>query len=394
MQPVMNQGGAGEMRSLCKPVAALTGMLSCAVMSLVLDGLLASSGGRAAAGGHDDVRVTGLGSPVAYESSSPLSRSSPRPGAEQDTQAAALVARVNGAPVTRAELRRLMGDAEVRARLEQAHAAETPDSASLDDFAIRKLIHRQLFLQEAARRNLMVSVVELDRAISALRQHFPDLGSFGAWMREQGLDDRSLIDSLRDDILTARAMGALLEGVEVSAQQVQDYYASHREDLVTGEEVRLRLIVVASKEAARGILTDLRQGENFSRLARTRSLGQRATQGGDTGWVDTRSLPAPLREVVAGLKPGEASHPQRKDGDQFLLVGLEGRRPLRPKDLDEARPAIRRRLLADKQQNTLETWLAEQENRSWIELLPGTENAHRTSDTSRDSFEGEWPRTY
>ena len=378
------------MRSICKPVAASVGILSYAVMGLALAGVLVATGIRVAAGGQDDVRVADVGPPGAFERGSPVGGRALRPAAAQKMEPASLVAQVNGAPVARAELRGLMGDAEARVQLEQARAAEAPESALLDDFAIRKLIHRQLFLQEAARRNLTVGEAELDQAISALRQHFPDLASFGAWMREQGLDDRSLIDSLRDDILSVRAMGALLEGVEVTAQQVQDYYAHHRDAVVTGEEVRLRLIVVASGAAARGILADLRQGANFSSLARARSLGQRAAQGGDTGWVNSRSLPAPLREAVAGLKPGEASHPLQKAADEFLIVGLEGRRPLRAGNLDEARAVIERRLLADMQKQTLDHWLAERQIRSRIELLPGVAQAAQSPGGARQNSRGDY----
>ena len=359
-------------------------------MGLALAGVLVATGIRVAAGGQDDVRVADVGPPGAFERGSPVGGRALRPAAAQKMEPASLVAQVNGAPVARAELRGLMGDAEARVQLEQARAAEAPESALLDDFAIRKLIHRQLFLQEAARRNLTVGEAELDQAISALRQHFPDLASFGAWMREQGLDDRSLIDSLRDDILSVRAMGALLEGVEVTAQQVQDYYAHHRDAVVTGEEVRLRLIVVASGAAARGILADLRQGANFSSLARARSLGQRAAQGGDTGWVNSRSLPAPLREAVAGLKPGEASHPLQKAADEFLIVGLEGRRPLRAGNLDEARAVIERRLLADMQKQTLDHWLAERQIRSRIELLPGAAQAAQSPGGARQNSRGDY----
>jgi hypothetical protein len=61
--------------------------------------------------------------------------------------------------------------------------------------------------------------------------------------------------------------------------------------------------------------------------------------------------------------------PLQKSADEFLIVGLEGRRPLRAKSLAEARSGIEQRLLAPKQQETIQKWLKDQEKKSKIELF-------------------------
>jgi hypothetical protein len=60
--------------------------------------------------------------------------------------------------------------------------------------------------------------------------------------------------------------------------------------------------------------------------------------------------------------------PLQKGADEFLIVGLEGRRPVRAKSLGEARPEIERRLLPAKQQEAVQAWLTEQEKTSKIEV--------------------------
>ncbi len=281
-----------------------------------------------------------------------------------------VLARVNGDMVTRDELHRVQVDLLALSRQQREPGDEAPGGEELERLALRKLIQRHLILQEAGRQRIAVTEQELDQAISALRNRFADLEAFGHWMQERGLDDRSLFDTVRDDLLVARVMATLVDGVEVTEQQVQDYYASHKNDLILGEEVRLRIIVVESRAAAQEILDALREGENFSRLARERSLGLRAAQGGDMGWVNSRALPPMLRSSVALLQPGDASHPLQKDTEEFLIVGLQGRRPARAETLDEARPVIERRLLAARQQEAVQGWLRDQEKRSNIEVIP------------------------
>jgi len=236
--------------------------------------------------------------------------------------------------------------------------------ATLENPAVRTLFDRQLMLEEAERRRLSVSEDELDQALTELRGRFADLESFGAWMQERGLDDRSLIETIGDDILVRRVAEALVVEVEVSEEEVVEYYAAHREELNIGEEVRLQIIVVNSKEAGEAIMTALSEGENFSRLARMRSLGSRASRGGDTGWVNPRTLPAPLQDVVGRLHQGEAYGPLEKRPDEFLVVALAGRRAVRAASFDKAQPEVERRLLATKQRRAVEEWLTEQSEKA------------------------------
>jgi parvulin-like peptidyl-prolyl isomerase len=284
----------------------------------------------------------------------------------EDPKIAALV---NGESVTLDELQRMLADPSTRGHLEQELGVQYPDSEKLERLALQKLIERRLFLQEAVRRSFTVSQEDLDQTLTALRGRFEDLRSFGIWLKERGLDDRSLFETLRTEMLAARVAAALVEGVAITEEQVRGYYEAHKQDLVIGEEVRLRIIAVESEAAAEEVLTALRKGGNFARVARKRSLGARAAQGGDTGWVDSRALPPPLRQAVGALKAGEAGGPLRKGAEEFLIIGLEGRRPAKAESLAEARPEIERRLLPAKQQEIIQAWLTEQEKKSKIEVL-------------------------
>jgi parvulin-like peptidyl-prolyl isomerase len=282
---------------------------------------------------------------------------------------AVVVARVNGEPVSRAEFQRMLGNPVTRSELQQERGVENPDPKELERLALRKVIHHRLMIQEAVRRKIAISTEELDSAIAALRRRFEDLESLGRWMKEQGLDDQSLFETIRGDMMTARVWGLLVEGVRITEQEAQRYYASHKEDLMSGEEIRLRIIAVKDKAAADGILASLKRGASFSHLARLRSVGLRAANGGDTGWVDSRTLPAPLQKVVPLLKVGDVGGPLENASGQFLIVGLEGRRPIRARTLAEARPEIERRLLPALRQAVVTTWLTEQEKKAKIEVL-------------------------
>ena len=279
-----------------------------------------------------------------------------------------IVARVNGEAVTRGELQRMVADPLVQRQLQQELGVQKADSKELDRLAVRKLIFRRLVLQEAGRRDFRVTEEDVNRAVADLHRRFKDPEKFPPWLKERGLDDRSLPDAIRTELLTTRVRAALVEGVRITNEQVKAYYEAHQADLKTVEAVRLRVIAVKDKKAAEESLAALQNGENFGRLARERSTF-RASQGGDTGWINPQTLPPPLREAVATLKAGETRGPVQS-GAHLLIVRLEERRPARAVSLAEAQPEIERRLLAAKQREALQAWLTEQEKKSEIEVFP------------------------
>jgi len=280
-----------------------------------------------------------------------------------------IVARVNGDPVTRAQFDRMVANPLTLQQAQRELGVEEPDRKELERLAMRKLVHLRLLVQEAGRRRISVTRKELDDAITALRRRFDDLKDFGTWVKQQGLNDPELFETVRTDMLAERVTAALVEGVSVTEEQAQQYFEAHRDDLVIGAEVRLRIIAVSNKAEAEEIVAAVRKGEPFDRLARRRSVGRLAAKGGDTGWVDVQALPSPLRKAAVELKPGEVGGLLERGPGEFLIVGLQDRRPVRAKSLAEARPEIERRLLPEKRREAIVAWLAEQEKRAKIEIF-------------------------
>lgn len=278
-----------------------------------------------------------------------------------------VVARVNGEPITGVEFRRMLGNPLTGQKLEQELGEGTAGPDELERLALRKLIQRRLMLQEAARRNLTVTGEELDSGLATVRRRFDDLESFGQWMRDQDLDDRSLVATIREETLTARVAGALVADVRFTEVEVDEYYRTHADDL-TIEEVWIQVIVVKDRVAAEDIQSALKKGEDFGRLAQGRSLGVRAKDGGNVGWVNADTLWPPMRDAVRTLTPGEAIGPLKR-GEEFLVVRLHQRRQGRTKTVEEARGEIGSLLLAQKQHATLQAWMAEQEKNARIEVL-------------------------
>jgi peptidyl-prolyl cis-trans isomerase C len=74
-------------------------------------------------------------------------------------------------------------------------------------------------------------------------------------------------------------------------------------------EYRFRQIIVDSYSSAKTVLTDLKDGQDFSILAGTMSKDASADLGGEVGWQLAARLPAPILKVIKNLKVSEVAGP-------------------------------------------------------------------------------------
>ena len=122
------------------------------------------------------------------------------------------------------------------------------------------------------------------------------------------------------------------------------------------------------KEKADSVVVSLRNGEPFETLAREVSTEPRAVELSNGRWVPANTMPPALRGPVATLKPGENTE-VLQGGSEYYIVRLEDRHAARTQTLAEARPQIEKRLLAEKQNETLQAWLSKQEKKAKVEIL-------------------------
>lgn len=132
-----------------------------------------------------------------------------------------VVARVNGEPITRLEHRRMRDNPLTRRQLQDERGVDGATPEELDRLALRKLVHLRLLLQEAHRRGITVTEKELDGEIASLRRRFEDLASFGAWMKAQSLDEESLFESVRNDMVAQRVAAMVAGSAIVGEDEVR-----------------------------------------------------------------------------------------------------------------------------------------------------------------------------
>ena len=133
--------------------------------------------------------------------------------------------------------------------------------------------------------------------------------------------------------------------VKVKEEKIKKYYQENMEEFPAPPKVHLFVITLKDKKELRKV-KDALKTQAFSAVARRYSHDPLAAKGGDMGWVEVTSLPAPVAQAVSSLKEGELSQPVEV-GKEFKIFKVVGRKEGGVKPFDEVKGVIEKRLLKE-----------------------------------------------
>ncbi len=261
-----------------------------------------------------------------------------------------VVAVVNGAPITAAELeaRHDLG----RLGLPEAGNPAVERLRAEYGAVLADMIVARLVRQELARLSLAVTDAELAAAENAVRADYPD-AAFDRLLLEERIDLARWREALADHLAMAKfGREVLRRNVRVGVAEAADYYKEHIADFTRAARVRLLLVRGPDAGTVKAALAAAPKPLSPAALS-----GQAGVSVQELTLAD-RNLPLPWREALKKSGPGEASSVLAADSDAEALVLLE-RLPETVLDPAKAYAQVEARLAAQKLDQAFDAWLAE-----------------------------------
>ena len=116
------------------------------------------------------------------------------------------------------------------------------------------------------------------------------------------------------------------------------------------------------------IFTKLQHGAEFERMAQLYSEDSTRENGGDWGWVDRKTLAAPLEKAAFAVDTGKISHIIEFSGNYYILK-VEDRHGGETKSLEQSRADIEKKLIHNEAQQLQEKWLASLRSKAYIKTF-------------------------
>lgn len=225
-----------------------------------------------------------------------------------------VIAIVNGTQITQAQLDRAVAQSGLGANPNVVQALK------------QQLVARELFRQQAAKNPSYDKLPAVQQAVKEAH----DAAITQVW--------------LKDNIKPA----------PVTDAQVKARYDAIVSSL-GDKEYKARVIQVGDDVTATQVITQLKQGTDFTKLAQQYSTAPNKARGGEMDWVSfkvpveegkTQNLPLSLAREISALPAGAVSAAPVEAGGQRYIVKVDAVRPTQVPAYDAAKPAIQQALEA------------------------------------------------
>jgi len=288
---------------------------------------------------------------------------------------------VNGDVITFSQVRGLVAPREKLLRAQFSGDELIKKVKEARQAALKDLIDRQLIIQSFKKENFQIPDHFVEQRIhEILRQDFGgDRNTFIKTLEAQNftMGEFKKIETEKIIVQAMRSKNVKLNGI-ASPAKVDEYYKAHRDEFTSKAQVQLRLIMIpshasdgnaaAQKAMADEIFGKLVNGAEFERMAQLYSEDSTREKGGDWGWVDRKTLAAPLEKAAFSLEPGKISHVIEFSGNYYILK-VENKHGGETKSLEQARPDIEKKLIQQEAQNLQERWLTSLRSKAYIKTF-------------------------
>lgn len=227
---------------------------------------------------------------------------------------------------------------------------------SVLDRVFTKLIDDQIILSYGKKIGIQMSAEELE---SAFEKKKLALGpkEMDSLLSEKKIPFRRFRQIVEAELQVQYVLDqALGPKIRVNLNEVQQYYATHRQEFAVPEQVRVRHMVTDSLAKAEEIHKRLVAGENFAKLAVNHSLSPDRAKGGDLGFFARGTFPKEFDESCFRLEKGQIS-PIVKSDYGYHVFKLLDRKPAGIKELKDVTAIIHQRLFEDRLAKHYQEWM-------------------------------------
>jgi peptidyl-prolyl cis-trans isomerase SurA len=289
-----------------------------------------------------------------------------------------IAAIVNGDVITYSQVRGLVGPRErlLQSQFKGDELAKQIKAAR--EAALKDLIDRQLIVQSFAKEKFELPDHFVDQRVDdIIRESFG--GDRQTFIKTLQAQNYSLTEFKRQEkeriiVQAMRSKNVKLATV-IPPAKIAEYYAKHRTEFTAKEQVKLRMIMIpthaaegngaAQKAIAEEILGKLADGAPFDRMAQIYSEDSTRDLGGDWGWIERKTLAAPLEKVAFNLPAGRVSHVIEL-GPNYYILKVDEKRGGETPSFEKLRPEIEKKLMQEESQRQQELWLAGLRQKAYI----------------------------
>ncbi|WJG10187.1 peptidylprolyl isomerase SurA [Aliiglaciecola sp. LCG003] len=208
-----------------------------------------------------------------------------------------------------------------------------PSDRALRTQSIERLVTGNLQMQMAQKMGIQISDPQLDQTIAgiAANNKIP-MEEFRRTIAQDGIPYEVYREDIRKELITQEVRRAnVRRRVYITAQEIENLVKMIDEQGAQQAEYNMGHILIGfppqptdddinnAKATAEKVLSMLKEGSDFTRIAIASSSGAKALDGGDLGWMNINSMPTLFAEAVQDKEKDALIGPIRSGAGFHIL---------------------------------------------------------------------------
>ncbi|UCC38856.1 MAG: peptidyl-prolyl cis-trans isomerase [Candidatus Aminicenantes bacterium] len=163
-------------------------------------------------------------------------------------------------------------------------------------------VEEKILLQTARSQNITLTWEEKKEYLAKVSNEF--------WfINKKAALEEGDVEILFDRLLIEKYTYEIVKDIEISDEEIKEYYNLHKREFLRPERVRVSQILLETEDKAIEVYERVKFAteEGFRKVAQEESIGVEASKGGEMGVFELGQLPFEMEKVVFSLKVGELS---------------------------------------------------------------------------------------
>ncbi len=289
-----------------------------------------------------------------------------------------IVAVVNGGIILNSELQE-----QIRLLVKMTPELKTDDPvkrAQIEREVLQQMVRDRLADEEIRRMKINVTPRDIDEAIEGIKQEnrFTD-AQLDAMIQQQGQTRAQFREGIKKEMERSRLVDRVLKSKTIVTQEQVDAFLNTNQASFS-EKRRLAIIFLPLAEGgdarkteeldklAKDVMSRIKGGADFAKIATEYSKGPAAQEGGDLGYVAVAELAPPIEAATRGLKPGETTDLIKTPSGYFILKLVDVQREKQTAIDANTREKARKQLLQIEMNRKFQDWVKDLESRAFIQI--------------------------
>jgi parvulin-like peptidyl-prolyl isomerase len=230
---------------------------------------------------------------------------------------------------------------------------DQPAINALKNNVLKQMINSELLYQQATKNKIKITNDEINAEIDKIKENFSSPEEFDNILKTNNLTLNQLKEDIKRNLMITHIMDDTKSKVNITYDELKEYFKENEESFFEAEKVHARHILVETEEEALDIIRQLKEGiVDFAELAKEKSTGPSAENGGDLGFFTKGQMVKEFEDVAFALQPGEISDAVKTQFG-FHIIKCEEKKDEHQSSFEESKEQINNFLRYQKENDAI-----------------------------------------